>query len=229
MPRPHRRPPPDHRWHLARKLVPLGKALDPARMAPYAVQVLPGTTRLSGAALATATAAVREAIELREGEDANRRDDLEAWLLCGISPAEAGTKTGVEADVVRFYRDLFFDLGPWLVDDFGREDLAWLLLGDKLYVGIEEADVGAWKRFAAITGGPVVLERLLDYLKAVPLVYPPDVSRLSDADLGRLRDLLYVRRYLLTKAPLTTTAQRLRMEVVWALQDGQRIWPADMR
>jgi hypothetical protein len=229
MPRPAARPAPDHRWHLARKLVPRGKALGPARMAPYAVRVLPGGTRLTGAALVRATAVVREAIELREAEDPAPRDDIEAWLLCGVGPAEVGTKTGVEADVVQSYRDLFFDLTAWLTDEFAREDLAWALLGEKVCVGIEEADVGAWKRFAALNGGPVVLERLLDYLKAVPLVVPSDMTGLSDADLERLRDLLVVRMYVLGKATLRTTAQRLRMEFVYALAEGQRIWPANMR
>jgi hypothetical protein len=139
------------------------------------------------------------------------------------------SKTGLDPGVVTAYRDLFFDLGPWLADDFAREDLCWHLVGDKMYVGIEETDQGAWKRFAALSGGPYVLDRVLDYFRAAPLVYPSDVSGLSDADLERLRDLLTVRHWLLTKAPLRTQAQRVRMEVVWALQAGQRIWPTSMR
>jgi hypothetical protein len=228
MPRPHRRPPPDHRWLRARQLVPLGKQLDPDRMAPYAVKVLPRGTALSGAALDQITAVVQEAIELREADDLAKRDDVEAWLLCELSPDDVALKTILEVAVVRAYRDLFFDLGPWLADDFSREDLAWHLLGDKLYVGIDESDFGAWKRFAAITGGPVVLNRLLEYQKAVPLIYPHDVSRMSDADLERHRDLLIVRHWVLSKAPLRTTAQRIRMEFVWTLQAGQRIWPSNM-
>jgi hypothetical protein len=47
-------------------------------MAPFAVRVLPGGTRLAGAALADLTAAAREAIELREADDPARRDDVEA-------------------------------------------------------------------------------------------------------------------------------------------------------
>ena len=229
MPRPDRRPPPDHRWHLARKLVPLGTALDPARMAPFAVKVLPGGTRLTGPALATFTNPVREAIELREAEDPHPRDDVEAWLVAELTPAEVAQKTDLDPAVVAAYRDLFLDLTAWLVDDFGREDLAWHLLGDKLYAGIEEGDVRAWKVFAALTGGPIVLERLLDYLKAAPVVIPGDLERRSDADLERLRDLLHVRWWMLTKAPLTTQAQRVRFEFVWTLQQGQRIWPVSRR
>ena len=229
MPRPYRRPPPDHRWHRARQLVPLGKALDPARMAPYAAKALPGGTRLDGAALAALTDAVRQAIELREAEDASPRDTLEAWLLCELSADEVAGKTDLDPAVVAAYRDLFFDLAAWLADDLSRWELGYLLLGDKLDWGIPEADVGAWKKYAAYTGGPYVLERLLDYQQALPLVYPPDVSRLSDADLERLRDLLLVRRWVLVTAPLTTQAQRVRMEFVWAVQQGQRLWPTTVR
>jgi hypothetical protein len=229
MPRPHRRPPPDHRWHGARQLVPRGKDLEPQWMAPFAAKVLPGGTRLTGAALATFTTAVKEAIELREAADPTRRDDLEAWLVCELTPAEVARKTSVETAVVAAYRDLFFDLTAWLTDPLGRWERGWVLLGDKLDRGIAEADVGAWKKYAAHTGGPVVLERLLDYLKACPLIYPSDVSGMTDADLERLRDLLIVRHWVLTMAPLTTAAQRMRIEYVWALQEGQRIWPLNPR
>ena len=116
MPRPHRRPPPDHRWHRARRLVPRGKDLDPARMAPYAVKALPGGTRLAGADLATFTAVVKEAIELREAEDPNPREDVEAWSLCELGSGEVAQKTHLDPPVVAAYRDLFFDLTAWLAD-----------------------------------------------------------------------------------------------------------------
>src|SRR4051794_7301317 len=99
-------------------------------MAPYAVRVLPGGTRLTGAALAGLTDAAREAIGLRQAEDPAPRDTLEAWLLCGLAPEEVAARTGAEAAVVAAYRDLFFDVTAWLADDWAREELAWLLLGE---------------------------------------------------------------------------------------------------
>ena len=67
-------------------------------------------------------ATVREAIEIHEAKDPANRDTMEAWLLTGLDTAEVARRTGMDTDVVAIYRDLFFDVGPWLLTDAGRED-----------------------------------------------------------------------------------------------------------
>jgi hypothetical protein len=157
--------------------------------------------------------AVKEAIALHEASNPLERDTVEAWLLSGVDIADAARRTDLDQTVVLIYRDLFFDVLPWLAGDLN--DLSWAVLGESMYHRqIAEDDVSTMKRFVALLGGPHVLERYLDYLKALPLSLPPKVSALSTEELERLKDLLFMRIYVLSHVPLKTPAQFMRMEIV---------------
>jgi hypothetical protein len=163
------------------------------------------------------------AIRLRGADDPAERDTLEAWILAGVPAGEVAAKAGRPIDVVAVYAALNLDVIGRLGTDDDRDATAWRLFGDRLDVGIPETDVGAWKRYAALTGGPYVLEAFLAYLSALPLAVPADLSGLSDAELVRLRGLLRTRRWVLSRAPVRTAAQRMRLEFVHALAETQRL------
>ena len=203
----------DHRWRQVTAVCSVTGDTFPDVIRAV-IPVLPGSGQKSGTRSRLA-ATVREAIEIHESKDSAKRDTMEAWLLTGSDTAEVARRTGMDADVVATYRDLFFDVAPWLRTNAGREDLAWILLGEGIYFGTPESDHGAWKKFVALQGGEHVLQRYLAYLAALPLNTKMLVSAVPTDQLERMRDLLYMRIYVLSRAPLRTHAQRMRMEVVF--------------
>jgi hypothetical protein len=193
-----------------------GEAIDAA------VAELAANPRFAGWKPDRLRAAAVAAIRLRGADDPAERDTLEAWLLTGLTVGEVASKAGLPIDVVDAYAALYLDVLGRLRTDDDRDALAWRLLGDQLHVGIPEADVGAWKRYAGLTGADV-LQAFLAYLAARPLAVPHDVSGLSDAELVRLRGLLTTRRWVLSHAPINTAAQRMRLDFVYLLAEQQRL------
>ena len=136
-----------------------------------------------------------------------------AWLLTGVDLDEAAKRTGMDTDVVAIYRDLFFDVGPWLLTDAGREDLGMAPDGGGRLTSPSPSLMAA-SGSGSSPSKPAqrFLARFLEYLKALPIIVPSDVSKVPTEELERMRDLLFVRIHVLSDAKLDTDAQRMRME-----------------
>jgi hypothetical protein len=63
----------------------------------------------------------------------------------------------------------------------------------KAHRGLTEADVDVILKMYAYAGGPIVLDRLLDYFKNPPPEVPARPEQLGPAELQSLRDRLLVR------------------------------------
>ena len=204
----------DHRWRQVTAVCSVTGDTFPDVIRAV-IPVLPGSGQKS-VTRSQLAATVREAIEIHEAKDPAKRDTMEAWLLTGVDTAEVARRTGMDADVVAIFRDLFFDVGPWLRTDAGREDLAWHLLGEGVYFGIPESDHGAWKRFVALQGGEHVLQRISrtwrPSLLNTEIVGIRHAHRPTRTNAG---PALHADLRPVSRASPDTDAQRMRMEVVF--------------
>jgi hypothetical protein len=106
--------------------------------------------------------AVHQARQLTE-QDGPVLWEVRARLLAGQTDAEIGARCALPSEVITWYESLFFAVRAH------TEATKYLLsrtVGDGLYRGFREGEVGEFWAWAALAGGPVVVNVLVDALRA---------------------------------------------------------------
>jgi hypothetical protein len=188
--------PVDWRWRRAVYLVENGRPVAPRRddaWARAAVRFYRALRQCQDEAarqgLARRLPALFQAHALYAGPPSLVRWHLEARLLTPESFGEVAEKCGTTPEVVEAYEALFFCVR----DRIDSEGYVVLQVLGKAHRGLTEADVDLHLKMHAYAGGPIALDRLLDYFKGPPPEVPARPEQLGPAELQSLRDKLLVR------------------------------------
>ena len=115
--------------------------------------------------------------------------EAQARLLTEEPFGVIASKCGSHPRVIETYHDMFFHVRDRLrVEGF----IVFQVLG-KAHRGLTEADVDVILMMNAYFGGPVLVDRLVDYYKSPPPEVPERPEQLSPAELKSLRAKLLTR------------------------------------
>jgi hypothetical protein len=188
--------PVDWRWRRAVYLVENNRPVSPRRddaWARAAVRFYQELRQCQDEAarqgLAQRLPVIFQAHALYAGPPSLARWHLEARLLTPESFSEVAEKCATSPEVVEAYESLYFCVR----DRLHIEGYVVLQVLRKAHRGLTEADVDVILKMHAYAGGPIVLDRLLDYFKSPPPEVPARPEQLGGAELQSLRDRLLVR------------------------------------
>jgi hypothetical protein len=116
--------------------------------------------------------------------------EAQARLLTEEPFEVIASKCGSSPRVIDAYHDTFFHVRDRLhVEGY----VIFQVIGPKARGGLTEADVDVILKIYAYYGGPIVLDRMVDYFKNPPPEVPARPEQLGPAELRSLRDRLLVR------------------------------------
>jgi hypothetical protein len=116
--------------------------------------------------------------------------EAQARLLTEESFAQVAEKCGSDPRVIETYHSTFFHVRDRLhVEGY----ILFQVIGPKAHRGLSEADIDVILKMYAYYGGPIVLDRLVDYFKNPPPKVPARPEQLGPDELKLLRDKLLVR------------------------------------
>lgn len=91
--------------------------------------------------------------------------ELEARLLAGQDDRAIADRFGADPMMVGAYAMIYFDV-RWAVESGARGYVMHQVLGPSLHAGFVESDYATLWKFAALTGGPEVLDSMVDIVPA---------------------------------------------------------------
>jgi hypothetical protein len=125
-----------------------------------------------------------------------QRREAQARLLTEGSFAQVAEKCGSHPRVIETFHDTFFHVRDRLrVEGY----ILFQVIGPKAHRGLTEGDVDVILKMYAYSGGPIALDRLVDYFKNPPVV-PERPEQLGPAELRSLRDRLLIRASIVLDA-----------------------------
>jgi hypothetical protein len=120
------------------------------------------------------------------------RWEVEARLLAGESTPAIAAKSGLPAEVIDAFHDLFFSVRPRL---HARDWVVNRVLGAEARLGLQESSTAGLLRLYGFLGGPLIVDDLLDFF-ARPPVMPKTLAGLSEEALADLRHRLAIKAAL---------------------------------
>lgn len=124
---------------------------------------------LDFAAVASAFGAPYWAYDVHFSEALDRgnpmKAEIEARLLSGQDDKAIAARFGADPDVIDAYGRIYFDV-RWAVESGARGYVMHQVLGPSLHAGFVESDYATLWKFAALTGGPDVLDSVIDIVPA---------------------------------------------------------------
>jgi hypothetical protein len=140
--------------------------------------------------LARRLPALSQAHALYAGPPSLVKWELEARLLTPESFGQVAAKCGTTPEVVEAFEAVFFCTRDRLhVEGY----IVFEVIGPKAHSGLTEADIDVILKMYAYSGGPIVLDRLVDYFKNPPPEVPERPEQLCPGELRSLRDRLLIR------------------------------------
>jgi hypothetical protein len=116
--------------------------------------------------------------------------EAQARLLTKEPFETIAEKCGSDPRVIETLHSTFFHVRDRLhVEGY----ILFQVIGPKAHSGLTEADVDVILKMYAYYGGPIVLDRLVDYFKNPPPEVPERPEQLAPGELKSLRDRLLVR------------------------------------
>jgi hypothetical protein len=149
-----------------------------------------------------------------------QRWEIEAWLLTDEPVGQIGLKTDTSPEVIDVFHAVFFHVRDRLQ---AHGYIRHQVIGPKFPFGLTEDDVDVILKMYAYSGGPFVLDLLVDYYRHPPLL-PEHLEQLAPEAREELRIKLLIRASILARTlPLDDTlAQKLKLlrDAVAVLKQG---------
>jgi hypothetical protein len=195
--------PPDWRWRRAADLVDEGGPLSPGHDDGPVREAVRYLRAWRGCqAEADRQRLARDMPDLYGAHQLHLARSFQTWeaqaRLLTEEPFETiAEKCGCSPRVIDTYHDTFFHVRDRLhVEGY----ILFEVIGPKAHRGLTEADIDVILKMYAYYGGPIVLDRLVDYFKNPPPEVPERPEELGQAELRSLRDRLLIRASIVLDA-----------------------------